>query len=68
MSSREFVYWLQGFFELTGTESSPLDTSQVDLIRRHLKMVFHHEIDPSYPDTVKLSQIHDPKQDTIMRC
>lgn len=48
MTSRDFCYWLQGFFELTGTES--VTQEQVKVIRNHLNMVFKHEIDPSFGD------------------
>lgn len=47
MTSRDFAYWLQGLFELSDVKS--LDEKQTDLIRRHLSMVFIHEIDPSFP-------------------
>lgn len=47
MKSVEFCYWLQGLFELGKPES--LNAEQTDLVKRHLAMVFHHEIDPSYP-------------------
>jgi uncharacterized protein YfkK (UPF0435 family) len=57
MTSREFAYWLQGFFEISGSED--LSKSQVEMIKKHLNMVFVHEIDPSYPDADKLQQIHD---------
>lgn len=46
MKSVEFCYWLQGVFELANPQT--LDAAQTDLIKRHLSMVFHHEIDPSY--------------------
>ncbi len=47
MTSRDFCYWLQGMFELNpATKFSP---HQMDLIERHLNMVFIHEIDPSFP-------------------
>lgn len=48
MKATEFCYWLQGLFEL----GSPvqLDARQTDLIKRHLAMVFLHDIDPSYPE------------------
>lgn len=46
MKSVEFCYWLQGLFELG--DPKQLDTQQTALIKRHLAMVFHHEIDPSY--------------------
>jgi hypothetical protein len=43
MTSRDFCYWLQGYFELGGK----LDGSQEAAIKAHLAMVFAHEIDPS---------------------
>lgn len=46
MKSVEFCYWLQGLFELGNPTS--LNAEQTDLVKRHLAMVFHHEIDPSY--------------------
>lgn len=60
MTSRDFVYWLQGFFEVSGIVSC-LDTRQVELVRRHLAMVFVHEIDPSMGDKAHqeaLTQAH----------
>jgi hypothetical protein len=48
MKSVEFCYWLQGLFELQNPKK--LNAEQTDLIRRHLNMVFKHEIDPSYGD------------------
>lgn len=45
MTSRDFAYWLQGLFELG--KPTQLDATQTDLIKRHLAMVFVHEIDPS---------------------
>lgn len=46
MKSVEFCYWLQGLFELGNPQT--LNAEQTDLVKRHLAMVFHHEIDPSY--------------------
>jgi hypothetical protein len=72
MTSREFCYWLQGHFELNnGDELTP---HQVQLIKKHLNLVFHHEIDPSYPDSAKLNQIHndsnhlDDSPNVLVRC
>ncbi len=48
MSSRDFAYWLMGFFEING-KSEPLTAEQTEIIKRHLSMVFAHEIDPSFP-------------------
>lgn len=48
MKSVEFCYWLQGFFEISNL-SGPMTPEQVDIVKKHLNMVFIHEIDPSYP-------------------
>lgn len=45
MQSRDFVFWLQGFFELTDTQT--LTSNQIALIKAHLDLVFKH--DPSIP-------------------
>lgn len=61
MSSRDFVYWLQGFFEIG--DPANLDARQVALIRQHLAMVFIHEIDPQAgtPEhQQKLNEAHQP--------
>lgn len=46
MTSRDFAYWLQGYFELGDAPSDTLNASQVATIRKHLALVFVHEIDP----------------------
>lgn len=46
MTSRDFVFWLQGYLELADPDQA-LKASQVDSIRQHLSLVFKHEIDPS---------------------
>jgi len=77
MTSREFAYWLQGFFEISG--SKELTPKQVELIKKHLNLVFYHEIDPSYtPDQKKqeeMNLIHNPPtsifpdfNDPLARC
>lgn len=67
MQSRDFVYWLQGYFEILDAmgERDPiggtLSSGQVDCIKRHLAMVFTHEIDPSMgppAHQAKLDQLH----------
>jgi hypothetical protein len=64
MTSKDFAYWLQGLFELGNIKT--LDERQVDTIKNHLKLVFLHEIDPSYSDdpTVQkiFQNIHDGKK------
>lgn len=58
MTSRDFCYWLQGYFELKGKEST-LSTEQVAVVKKHLAMVFRHEIDPSFGSTLgALQEIH----------
>lgn len=70
MKSRDFVYWLQGFLEVTSMETSDisLTANQVDLIRKHINLVFEHEIDPE-ADKIsgkeKLDLIHG---ETKLRC
>jgi len=63
MTSKDFCYWIQGFFELS--ESEQLTPRQVEIIKNHLKLVFYHEIDPSYSDDPEIQDemqaIHDGK-------
>ena len=64
MTSRDFCYWLQGFFEIHGEGAAQLptlDQDQVRCIKSHLAMVFVHEIDPSMgppAHQAKLDEIH----------
>lgn len=63
MTSRDFCYWLQGLFELS-PERKTLNAIQVELIRKHLAMVFIHEIDPSMGDKkhrAELDKAHSTK-------
>jgi hypothetical protein len=73
MTSRDFCYWLQGFFEIA--TPSEITAAQVDTIKSHLAMVFFHEIDPSFPkeQIEKLNKIHNgnfhpSKDDKLIRC
>lgn len=77
MKSVEFCFWLQGFFELS--ESEQLTPRQVEIIKNHLKLVFYHDIDPSYSDDpevqAEMQAIHDGKQkpprrqgSTLVKC
>lgn len=49
MKTTEFCYWLQGLFELGNPVS--LDEQQTELIRKHLEMVFLHDIDKRVSET-----------------
>lgn len=60
MRSRDFAYWLQGFFEISNAES--LTPEQTKMIKNHLNLVFKHEIDPSMGDEKhqqELNYIHN---------
>lgn len=46
MKSRDFVFWLQGYFELSRSVNG-LDAGQANMIQQHLRMVFAHDPDIS---------------------
>ena len=53
MKSRDFCYWLQGFFEVNEAGNPErclsevtLNAKQVKCIKNHLNLVFKHDIDP----------------------
>lgn len=59
MTSRDFAFWLQGFFEIENPSS--IDATKTELIKKHLNLVFKHEIDPSMGDEkhqAELNEIH----------
>lgn len=59
MTSREFCYWLQGYFEVAEAGQAntlPMTFGQIDIIKRHLALVFKHEIDPTYPNQGELNE------------
>ena len=79
MTSRDFAFWLQGFFEITGTNK--IDEGQAEIIKSHLNLVFKHEIDPSLnegkskEEVKELQDVHDGKigvnyltKSQILRC
>lgn len=73
MTSRDFAYWLQGFFEVS--EAKTLNEAQAEAVKRHLALVFKHEIDPSAggpAHQAELSHIHNTKpglpSGTLLRC
>ena len=43
MQARDFCFWLQGYFEISG--NAPLDENQVNTIQKHLGLVFEHMAD-----------------------
>lgn len=59
MKARDFVYWLQGYFEIGN--NTTLTEGQVETVKNHLAMVFKHEIDPSNGTTEhnkELARLH----------
>lgn len=58
MQTRDFCYWLQGFFEIS--ESTSLTAKEVLIIKNHLNLVFKHDIDKQYAekDKPQLQAIH----------
>lgn len=72
MTSREFCYWLQGYFEIN-KGAAALTSEQSEIIQKHLSLVFIHEIDNSYGNkehTEKLNNAHNilKEQDLRPRC
>ncbi len=41
MTPRDFVFWLQGFFEIT--DPTEINEKQTQMIKNHLNLVFYHE-------------------------
>jgi hypothetical protein len=54
MTPRDFVYWLQGLFELG--EPDKLNKKQVDLIKRHLSLVLTNETQDFEPEEEESEQ------------
>lgn len=68
MTAVNFAYWLQGFFEISDAASGGtpyvITTTQVNVIKNHLNMVFVHDIDPKMGDKEhqdKLNKLHNTK-------
>lgn len=57
MTSRDFCFWLQGFFEITGADK--IEAPQAKSIKKHLALVFKHEIDPSMGDEEHQTALND---------
>jgi hypothetical protein len=58
VTSRDFCFWLQGYLELR--EEKGMSDTQIEIMKRHLALVFKHEIDPSMG-----GPIHQTTLDTI---
>jgi len=79
MLARDFAFWLQGFFEISNPKE--IGPKETEMIKKHLNLVFKHEIDPSMGDEKHqqiLNEIHTPsildnytkppREEGIMRC
>ena len=68
MKATEFCYWLQGYFELDQASTKPgnsLSDEQVEVIQRHLALVFKHDIDPQAGPPKIAPQAGPPKLNDI---
>lgn len=64
MTSRDFAFWLQGFFEVS--KAKELTEEQTNQVKAHLNLVFVHEIDPSMGDQAHqdvLNEIHSKRKE-----
>jgi hypothetical protein len=81
MTSRDFAFWLQGYFEIEDFEeglTKPIEAEKVKIIKKHLAMVFIHEIDPldgNEKMQTKLNEAHSSNagpspssKNTVYRC
>lgn len=76
MTSRDFAFWLQGYFEIEDANGTtqPINAEKVEIIKKHLAMVFIHEIDPldgNEKMQAKLNAAHSSpphSSDTVYRC
>ncbi len=60
MTSRDFVYWIAGFFEIA--KPTEMTAEQTEMVKRRLALVFIHELDPSAPahQQASLNAAHAP--------
>ncbi len=65
MNPQEFAYWLQGYFEISGSEE--LSKEQVEVVKKHLALVLTKVTGPTITITDKFSIPHYPfNPDTII--
>jgi hypothetical protein len=68
MQSRDFCYWLQGYFEINGANADTLTSAQLETIKKHLSLVFVHEIDPSMGPKEHQDKLNNIHTNPVMRC
>lgn len=60
MTPENFIYWLNGFFEISGSKN--LTDEQVQIIKDHLRLV----LEKKTPDVIiSPNPFFDPERDTI---
>jgi hypothetical protein len=69
MTSEQFCFWLQGFFELSQNVNT-LDMKQVQVIKNHLNLVFAHDSGSCVQYQNYLQDIHDGQDgaSTVLKC
>lgn len=67
MTSRDFCYWLQGWFEINETigQIRAPRPETLDMIKNHLSLVFIHEIDPSMGNKEHQEKLNDTHKPTL---
>jgi len=69
MTSKDFIHWFKGFLDLENP--TVINQEQVKIIQNHLKLVFYHEIDPSYTSDLnkqkEMQNIHDGKKEVTKK-
>lgn len=56
MRARDFAFWLQGFFEVANPNT--IGSKETEMIKKHLALVFKHEIDPEMGDEQHQSELN----------
>lgn len=70
MTARDFCYWLQGYFEIRGENWDEMSPERVNIIKKHLAVVFAHDIDPKAggpAEQAKLNALRDDTKSPIVR-
>lgn len=57
MNARDFAFWLNGFFEMSGAHT--LSAAQVKMVKEHLALVFQQQAQVTTPTKI------DPRQNSL---
>ncbi len=62
MTSDQFCYWLQGYFELNGESPYGLNKQRTDMVREHLALVFNKVTNtPVWPGPIQSQPYYPPQ-------